>query len=166
MSCVNDVDFDQVDDIEINTVHRASLVYFTTNNESFLDVLGNQVLTISDTTTLPIFQGPYTENYLVRADFNYNITNTFNRDFTIQYEFLSEDYMRTWLFDPIEVPSNTVDYEITQSITEDNIQQVIESNRVVINIILEPTNEPTNTNPELSLQSAATFYYQVTTTDE
>ncbi len=164
LSCIKDIDLDQINDIEINTTHVVSLVYFTLNSSNLLDELGNEVLSISDTTIFPVFVGSYNENYLVQADFNYKFTNTFNREVTLQYEFLDEFNNSLFTFQPINIAANISDYEITQSILEADIPTLLPTDKIVVNMVMDsgsPMLDPSQ-NYSFNLQSAATLNYRVT----
>ena len=87
-SCVRDVDFDQLDDIEINTIHNFSLIHFDMEPSNFLDDFENEVLMSSDTIALPIFGGNYTVNYLNQAELKYKFSNSFDRNGSLEIEFL------------------------------------------------------------------------------
>lgn len=163
-SCIKDIDLDQIDDIEINTTHIVSLVHFTLGSSSLLDDLANEALSISDTTIFPVFVGPYNENYLVQADFNYKFTNTFNRLVTIQYGFLDEFDNSIYTFQPINIAANSTNFEVTQTIVEADIPLVLPTDKIVINIVMDsgtPMLDPSQ-NYSFNMQSAATLTYRVT----
>lgn len=162
-SCISDVDFDQADDIEISTPHLISLVYFTADANYFLDDLSNETLFVSDTTELPIFGGSYNENYLIQADFQFKISNTFNRSVALQVKFLNEDDNGIYVFNTMNIPFNTIDFENTQIITEINIPLVLPTEKVVFNVLLDLGSTPLDPsqNMEFELQSATTFHYQI-----
>lgn len=167
VSCISDVDFDQVDDVEINTSHLISLVYFTADTNYFLDDLENETLFISDTTELPIFAGPYNENYLIQADFQFLINNTFDRRAEFQIEFLDEEDQNTFTFNNMIIGPNTV-FEQIQVINEAMIPSVLPSKKVVISILLDAGSIPLDPsqNMDIEYQSAATLHYQITADEE
>ncbi|GAB1307630.1 hypothetical protein KH5_03130 [Urechidicola sp. KH5] len=166
-SCISDIDFDQVDDIAIETEHLATLVYFNVDVNSFLDDLGNELLISSDTLELPIFNGPYNENYLVQVDFNFEVSNTFDRDFEYQYEFLDEFYNEVYEFSPVIVPSNINNYQQVQTINSD-IEDVLQTKYVVLNSRLYPGNTPLSSADPwiINFKSAVRLYYIVTVENE
>lgn len=166
-SCISDVDFDQVDDIAVETEHVISLVYFDADVNSFLDDLGNELLVSSDTLELPIFDGPYNENYLVQIDFNFEISNTFDREFEYQYEFLDEFYNEVYEFAPVTVPSNISNYQEVQTINS-NIEDVLLTKFVVLNTRLANGNAPLDPSQpwNINFKSAARLYYVVTAENE
>ena len=164
VSCISDVDFDQVNDIEIITPYLASLVYFNADSNFFLDDLQNEILAISDTTEHPIFKGPYTEEYLVQADFNFKMSNSFDRDITVQILFLDDVNTTTYTFAPMYVSANNLNFESTQIIQEVNIPSVVSSEKIVIHLLMDSGGNSLNPNSPMSLdfQSGTKFLYKIT----
>ena len=164
IACVDDVDFDQVDDIEINTSHLITLVHFNADTTYFLDDFGNESLFISDTTELPIFEGTYNENYLIQADFQFVLSNTFDRDITFQFEFLDINDNEIYQFNPLLINPIVSPFDETQTIFEPDIPLVLPTEKVVINIRLDAGSTPLNPDlgMDLNFQSALTLHYQIT----
>ena len=167
IGCVGDVDFDQIDDIEIYTDHNASLVYFNLDSNDFLDDLNNETLEISDTVSIPVFAGPYAENYLTQADFLFNITNTFTRSISLQYEFLDENSNSLFLVNPINTTPNSVDGEYVRIISEAQVPNVFATEKFVLKVLME-SGVPLDPNLGLSfnVESAVLLHYKVTAEDE
>lgn len=164
MSCIKDIDLDQIDDLEINTTHVVPFVHFTLTSSNLLDELGNEMLSVSDTTRFPVFVGSYNENYLVQSDFNYKFTNTFNRQVILQHEFLDKYDNSLFIFQPINIVANSTDYEITQSIFEADITTILSIDKVVINVVMDsglPMLDPSQ-NYSFNLESAVTLSYRIT----
>ncbi len=168
ISCINDVDFDQADDIEINTPYLISLAYFTADVDYFLNDLGNETLFVSDTTDFPIFEGSYNENYLIQADFQFKISNTFNRSVAVQIKFLDENDADTYVLNTMNIPMNVIDFENTQIIVEADIPFVLLTEKIVFNVLLDSGSTPIDSSQGMGfeLQSAATLYYQISGDDE
>ena len=164
VSCISDVDFDQVNDIEIITPYLATLVYFNADSNFFLDDLQNEVLAISDTTEHPIFKGPYNEEYLVQADFNFKMSNSFDRDITVQILFLDEVDTTTYTFAPMYVSANNLNFESLQVINEASIPSVVSSEKIVISLLMGTGSNPLDSNSSMNLdfQSSVEFLYKIT----
>lgn len=168
MACVSDVDFNQVDDIEIYTDHNASLLYFDLDANDFLDDLNNETLVISDTVRIPVFSGPYTENFLIQADFLYKLTNTFSRSITIEYNFLDEFDNALYIFDPIVLAPDVNDIEVVQTILEPEIPSVLQTDKIVLRITMSSSGgilDP-SLNETLNVESAVLLHYRVTVEDD
>lgn len=167
-SCVKDVDFDQIDDIEVNTTHNISLINFKMNSSDFLDDLENEVLLRSDTTGLPIFGGSYTVNYLNQAELKYKFSNTFDRSISLEMEFLDEYNTSLFTLQRIHIKANVSDVEVLQTLDELALQKLPSTERVVVKLLLSVGNPPLDPNQDyiLTSQVATLLYYKVTTIDE
>lgn len=88
-SCVKDVDLDQAKDIVIPPKAALDLVFFTLTVEDFTGDQNNR-LRASDFTRLDFLDDDYIQNNLVRADFNFRFSNTFEREFVAVIRLLSE----------------------------------------------------------------------------
>lgn len=168
MSCIEDVDFYQIDDIELYTDHNVSLVHFNLDANNFLDDLNNETLLISDTVRIPVFAGPYSENYLIQADFLYRLSNSFSRSISIEYNFLDAYDNSLYLFYPINTPPFTENLNVTQTITEAEIPSVLLTDKIVINILMASGGgnlDPSN-GEHFNVESAVLLHYKVTVDDE
>ena len=165
-SCVSDVDFDQVDDIEINTPHNISLAYFNLDSEDFLDDMGNELIIVSDTTEFPFFNNSGNENYLVQADFQFEATNTFDRDIIVQFKFLDESENDVYEFELLVVEANNTSFEKVESLFTDDISALVQTKYAVINLFLDSGITPIVPTNNFEFKSGSTLYYQYTVEDE
>lgn len=167
-SCVKDVDFDQVDDIEINTIHNVSLIHFDMESSDFLDDFDNEVLFRSDTTAMPIFGGGYTVNYLNQAEFIYKFSNTFNRSVSLEMEFFDEFNVSLFILQKINIDANTSDFEVTQGLDDFELQRFINTERIVVKLMLSDGSPPLDPNQSylFSSQMAVLLYYKLEVADD
>ena len=168
IGCVQDIDTDQLNEIEILTDHNITLVHFDLGVASFLDDLNNETLILSDTLRLPIFVGSYTQNFLIQADFEYFFSNSFDRDITIQYALLDVDSVLLYQFPPMSIPQGSANLSITQSILENEIPAVLQTDQVVVTIRLDSGTIPLDPIQTyiFNLKSALVLHYKVTVEDE
>ena len=167
-SCIKDIDTDQLNDIEILTDHNITLVHFDLGSTGFLDDLNNEVLILSDTLRLPIFVGAYTQNFLIQADFQYVLSNSFDRDITIQYQLLDIDSTLLYQFPPMSIPQGSTNLNITQSILENEIPAVLQTDQVVVTIRLDSGSIPLDPSHtyNFNLKSGLVLHYKVTVENE
>lgn len=167
-SCVKDVDFDQVDDIEINTIHNVSLIHFDMDPSHFLGNFGNEVLKRSDTTALPIFGGNYTVNYLNQAELKYKFSNTFDRAISLEIEFLDEYNGSLFTLQKINIDANISDFEVTQVFDEFELQRFTNTERIVVNLLMANGSPPLVANQSylFNSQMAVLLYYKVKPADD
>jgi hypothetical protein len=167
-SCVRDVDFDQVDDIEINTIHNVSLIHFDMESSNFLDDFGNEVLMSSDTIALPIFGGNYTVNYLNQAELKYKFSNSFDRNVSLEIEFLDVYNGSLFTLQKINIDVNISNFEVTQELDDFELQRFFDTERIVVNLKLSNSSLPLDKNQTylFSSQMAVLLYYKVKPADD
>lgn len=168
VSCIKDIDTDQLNDIEILTDHNITLVHFDIGVNSFLDDLNNERLVLTDTLRLPIFVGPYTQNFLIQADFEYVLSNSYDRGITIQYELLDIDNVLLYQFPPIPIPQTSANLNVTQSVLENEIPAVLQTDQVVAKIRLDSGSTPLDPSQpyNFNLKSGLVLHYKVTVENE
>lgn len=166
--CVKDIDMDQLDDIEFLSEHKIALIHFDLEVPDFLDDLNNEKLRLSDFTRIPIFDGSYTEDYLIQADFQYVFSNSFDRGVTIQYQFF--DIYGNFLHElpQIYIPKGALDLSVTQSISGDDISLVSATDQVIVAVQLDSGTIPLDPiQPYMfSLKSGLFLHYKITVEDE
>ena len=87
-SCVKDVDLDQANEIVLSPEAAVDLIFFDLVASEFTTVSGSGV-TAKDETRLDFLDDDYIQNDLVRADFNFRFTNTFESPLNAIIRFLS-----------------------------------------------------------------------------
>ncbi|MDO9262126.1 MAG: hypothetical protein Q7U08_09315 [Flavobacteriaceae bacterium] len=163
-SCVKEVDFDQVNDWSIQPKYVASLAYFNFNQHQFLDALGNEIHIISDKSPAPLASGTFTKDYLTKVEFQYKVSNTFNRTMVITLQFYNANNQLTYQFIPITIPPNTQNRIYTEVITAPNLSNFLNSHWVAMQVILVP-NPSVIINPtvpkNLNVQISGQFYFNI-----
>ena len=86
-SCVQDMDFNQKDLIEIKPTYSMPLAYFVINTSSYtMPPIGTSV-SLSQKTIKPTFPS---EN-ITNVNLNFKIYNSYNRDVTIRLDFINDN---------------------------------------------------------------------------
>lgn len=81
-SCSSDLDFDQIDDLKLEPVVIANLTYFNIPANDFVDN-GNEQSISFDAQDFNPFRNSLMRDDLMKAEFNFEITNTINRAYKI-----------------------------------------------------------------------------------
>lgn len=81
-SCSSDLDFDQIDDLKLEPVVVANLTYFNIPAKDFVDN-GNEQNIAFDAQDFNPFRNSLMREDLIKAEFNFEITNTINRAYKI-----------------------------------------------------------------------------------
>jgi len=163
LSCTSNVDFNQVDDIEVNQNFTFSFIYLNANQNNFLNADGtSETNSLSDSRNIDIFKLDYFQENLIEVNFNFEIENTFNRDFELEFTFLNADDAITTNF-MINIPSNS---KLSHLETYEGLDllSLKLTEKVKITVDLQPSSDASILNrddeTELTIKSSANFIFR------
>ena len=90
-SCYEKLDFDQLDNYVYEPIFTSSLTSFTLVPGQFFNSQGVQENSIVDETRFEIFEANIVKDNVVQLDFYAEIKNEFDRDVTINIDFLDDN---------------------------------------------------------------------------
>lgn len=160
LSCVKDVDFDQIEDIQLTPIVESNLVFFTLQGSDFFDSQTQlERLVVTDTTEIRFLDDTFMQEGLYRAEMNFHFTNTISRDFIADFSFYSIDGE---LYYSIVFPVNS-GFEFNPQETHHEeifegaaIEALTQTSVLVVSITIDSSEE--DLSGELKLASTATFY--------
>ncbi|MWB95340.1 hypothetical protein GON26_13305 [Flavobacterium sp. GA093] len=163
ISCSSDLDFNQTDDFKLEPVFVANLVYFDVPAHDFVDD-GTEHIVAFDAEDFDVFKDKFFNDNLAKAEFDFEITNTINRAFTVSLLLLNDN----------DEQLETLDYEVSAYTGSANISkfhEVFEEQRLdllkqttkVAFVIHIKAGSPLNENSlgNLKLRSSATVYMEI-----
>ncbi|MGO4772988.1 hypothetical protein ACEN2I_15105 [Flavobacterium sp. W22_SRS_FK3] len=162
-SCSSDLDFDQIDDLKLEPVVVANLTYFNIPANDFIDN-GNEQNIAFDAQDFNPFRNSLMREDLIKAEFNFEITNTINRAYKIDLVLIDaqNNTIETLSFD---APANSGNSNVL------NFTEVFENQRlanlkrtVKIGFVLTMAAGPPlteNSVGNLKLRSDATLYFVI-----
>ncbi|KGL62824.1 hypothetical protein [Polaribacter sp. Hel1_85] len=160
VSCTDNLDFSQIEDYNATPEYTTSLTYFTVLPFQFFNQLGVQENEKTDITDFKIFENSYFRDNLVKIDFNVEIKNEFDRDFTIQIVFLNQNNSATHTFQEINVNANNLDYKFQETVevsTNSNVKNTVKV-RITVKIVNSTVQlDPADTS-EFEFKSSAKIY--------
>lgn len=162
-SCVNNADFDQIE-LDIEPVFNTPLVYFELNQLDFLDDTGAiEIQTVTDLTDLEIFQSSVVRDNLIRVNFDFLITNTFNRRFLVQTELLNSSNDVVYAFQPLNIAPGADSFSQGENIVVSDNPQILNATRARVTITLVPVTSTLDPDVEqrLEFRSSGTFYLRI-----
>lgn len=163
VGCMKDVDFNQVDDIEIKSVYIASLAYFDLVAEDFLDEDLNELAHIED-FILTRLKSDYADN-VEKLEFTFVFSNSFSRDFIATVIFLDADGNLLYLMEPsIEISRNTENVKTVITVEQPDIETIYSASRAgfFIQLLSDGNNVLTpQSQGILNLKSSLTLYLNV-----
>lgn len=158
-SCVKDVDIDQAQEIVIPPEVALDLVYFTLDPTHFELQSSSGQFRARDVVRLEFLDDDYIKSGLMRADYNFIYTNTFEYPIISKISFLSESdvVMHSVQF---EIPAGskqspaTINY--TEIIATNKIDVVRNSIKMIITLEMPAPSQPS----EGSLQLKSKAFYE------
>lgn len=164
VACSESLDFKQIEAYKLKPVLTAALVSFNAKPIQFFDSTGAiQKNSVSDIFEFEGFDENYIRNNVVKLVFNAEFKNEFDRDVTIQVDFLNNSNIIIYSFSPIFVESfdeNPPPYE-EEIIIATNLT-VLNATQVKITASLENTTtqlNPTDTS-EFDFKSSVTLFIE------
>jgi hypothetical protein len=163
ISCSQSLDFDQIDDYTTKPTFSTSLIFFTIRSNDFFTIAGMPAVTeIEQETDFKIFESSFIKNNLVQLDFDFEIRNEFNHDFTIEVSLLSENGNLIYKLQDLKVASNNLTFkqkDVIDIVTNPNIKNFT---RVSVKLRLDDTTTLINASDvsTLTFKSAATIYIE------
>ena len=134
-SCVDNLDFSQIEDYSVTPKYTVSLTYFTILPFQFFNQSGIQEFQKTDITDFRVFENSYTRDNLVKVDFNVEIKNEFDRDFTLKIAFLDGNNNLTHRFKEIKVNANNLNYKFDETIEVSVNPNIKNTTKVRVTII-------------------------------
>jgi hypothetical protein len=164
VGCTKDVDFGQANDIVITPVVESSLIYINEPTSRFL-VEGVEVSVIQDFVNINIFQETFTNNYLVKAAFFFEASNTINRAFEVRVDFLDglNQLQHTFSFSSVASPTNSSIITEHEEVFENaSLERLKNTTKLVFTLKVLPGEPINNSTPgRIILKSKGSFYLNI-----
>ncbi len=162
-SCLEDLDFDQAEDLELAPTIAIDLLDFSVDQNELLalGVLANAGVPISDETSLPDFQNSLVQEDLEKVLLQFRATNEFDEDFRIQFTFFDGNGDPSYTVEPILIPANEENFIFEESIVILNTPLFLSSESASIELIFEGTNIDSSVDANLFFSSAAVLYTSI-----
>lgn len=162
-SCIKDTNFDEAQNIALTPVVELDLIYFNVDASEFFDSINNiSILTLRDTTEIRFLDDTDFQESLIRAEFQFNFTNSIPREFMVDFQFLSEENEETFVTGTIvnqgteQAPVFT---QFIENVEGEEVLQLTQANKVVVTITI-PSSDA-SLRGILNLQSKTTYYLEI-----
>lgn len=159
-SCIQDLDFDQINDFSLTPVFEGSLIGFSFTPRQFFDASGTLQTERTDTTGFFIFENDFIRKNLIRVEFNVEIINTIDNDFSIQIDFLDQNNNSTHTFKEIILNGNDDDFKFTETIDISPDSEIKNTSQLRITARVTSSNPPLDPSDinELLFKSSAKLF--------
>lgn len=169
-ACVSDLDFSQGEDFAISPTIDASLIYFNEPASSFVDNNGVEQTIVRDSVNIDVFNDQFIVDNLIKAEFLFEATNTINRAYQAQIEFLDDANVlqHSFTFSVGASPTNQdIVVEHLEVFENQSLTALKQTTKLIITLTLLPSNDGsilnTNSPGNLKFKSKATFYLNIDT---
>lgn len=164
ISCTKGVDFNQANDIKLTPVFESSLVYIDEPANRFF-VNGKEVTGLQDSVNINFFNDPFIVNYLEKAEFLFQTTNSINRGFQVQVDMMNDfnQLQHTFSFSSSASPDNSeVVTEHLEVFEGNSLIALKNTTKLVFKLTILP-GAPINANTpgRIILKSKGTFYLNI-----
>ncbi len=163
-SCIKHVDFDQIEDFSATPIIESSLVHYSLTQADFFDLVNSvEIVTpITDTSGFTVFDNKFVQENLVKTRLNFEISNEFNREFTVNIVFLDDNDKETYVFKPIIVQKNKLDGKYSEEIAISGNTLFLSTTKMSVSITLSPSSDGSVIDPTtqqtIELKSSAIFH--------
>ncbi|WP_268223200.1 hypothetical protein [Sinomicrobium oceani] len=162
VSCLNDVDFDQVNDFEMEPVVENSLVYLEYPVPVVMDSIPLG-LTISDTTGIELFSNSFTVDNLKKAVLYFETLSTVGQPLSLEIQLMDDNFVVLQEVAMSLPPSDGQTEQVSAEeliYTEENVEQLTYVTHVAFSVDI-PYISNRNENAYVKLKSKGTFYLHI-----
>lgn len=162
-SCSSNLDFNQVNDLQLEPAYIANLAHFDIPAKEFV-AGGIEQSVVYAVPTVDVFNDAFFRDNLVRADFAFKINNTINRAYTLDITLLDANNVPLYVMH-FDVPAYTGTENIVEK-TEifENIKLNLLKRTIKMAFVLNMKPGPLldeNSSGSLKLDSGVTAYFVV-----
>jgi hypothetical protein len=163
MSCSSDLDFDQVNDLQLQPVVVANLSSFDVAANQFV-INGTEQPLYINAPEVGVFNDSFFRDNLIRTDLFFEFNNTINRAFALQLIFLDSSN-RPLTTIQINIPAyagTTNQTTLTQTFQGTDLDLLKQTKKIAFVLALLPGPPLTSTSAgNLKLRSSVTAYFDI-----
>lgn len=163
LSCTDNIDFSQLEDYRVTPEYIGSLVSFSLSPNQFFDeTTDNQKFQLIEKSSLRLIESDLMKKKIVKIDFNAEIINEFNNDFTVQIIFFDANNLPTYIFQDMIVSASDINFDFIETIEVKNNPDI--KNTLKIKIIITINNpltvlDSSDLSTELKFKSSLKLYF-------
>ncbi|AXG67912.1 hypothetical protein KORDIASMS9_00094 [Kordia sp. SMS9] len=167
VSCVEDVDFEQAEDIAISPVVESSLIFFDFDASEFSEPTGTAIVTVGDDLELDVFNDEFLRDNLIRTEFFFEVTNSIDRTFRADIIMFDENDQVTYAFAIDVIPDGNTEVVTTHTeIFEDVLLEQLKSTvrlELVLSMFPSASGIPLDDNSlgAIGMRSKATLFFLI-----
>ncbi len=139
LNCTKEVNFDQIDDAEINTSYILTLAYLDLFSQDFLTEFGEEILMKTD-----VIQGSLsgvTEKYIKKIELSVVTENTFDREFNVQIVLYDVAQTPIYNLPEINIPADSGELFTIIEIPKEDIDLILNTHYFGFYVRMLPSND-------------------------
>ena len=163
-SCINNVDFTQVEDFSLTPIFKTPLVNFTVNQTDFFDLVNSLEITapVDDVSSFTLLRNKFVNENLIQVELEFEMNNQFDRNFQVKFRFLDDNDKVTHEFSTFNIFAKDATFKQKERIGVSANQLFLSSTKVKVSIVLSPSTDGSVIDPNnpqtLTFKSAGTYY--------
>ena len=162
-SCSSDLDFEQVDEFNIQPTFVTNLAYFNLETNQFV-VNGTEKNVFSYLSVIDVFNNSFFDKNLVKTELFFKVNNTINRAYNLNLAFLNNQNQVLYNVS-IPVPAyNGTENIVIKTVVFDtnNVDVLINTTKINFTLLMFPGPPLTNASTgSIELSSSVTAYLDV-----
>lgn len=160
-NCTKPVDFDQIDNANIEATYITTLIHFNLTAPNFLNESNEEISLTTDVIEIPLSND--SEPYLEKIEFTVITKNTFDRSFALSFVFFDASNTLIYTLNPtIIVPENSSELTTILEIPQEDISVIYNTKYIGVTIILLPSDDGSiiniNETSEFNLKSSMKLF--------
>ncbi len=164
-SCTEEVDFNQAKDLTLEPILASDLIFFNAPATKFF-IDGSELSTIRDSVIIDLFNRDFVVDNVVKAEFVFETTNSINRAFSVQIDFLDDTdlHKHSFTISSLASPTNTDIVSMHTEVFENTLLDALKaSNKVILTVQALSGGSPINDNTpgRIQLKSKGIFYLKI-----
>lgn len=161
-SCTKDVDFNQLDQANVQSTYLATLIHLNLTARDFLDGFNDEIPLSTDVVRTPITKEA--EPYVEKIEITIITQNTFNRAFTFNFVFYDRFNSLIYTIQPtIIVPKNSGEKVTIIEIPKSDLSIIYNTQNIGAYLSLLPSSDGSvltaNETGTLNLKSSAKIFF-------
>ncbi len=159
--CTKPVDFDQIDNANFDAAYLFTLIHSNLSASDFLDEFNNEISLTKDVIEVKISDN--LDSYLEKIEFTVTTKNTFNRSFTIRFDFFNESITSIYTLSPtIIINENSLELTTILVIPQEDLNVIYDAKYIGATIKLLPSIDGSilqeNETSELNIKSSMKWF--------
>ena len=163
ISCTDNLNYDEIN-LNVDPILTAPLIYFELNQDDFYNsTTATEIPMITDTSDFRVFKSSAIRNDLIKAVFDFEIENRFDRSFEVNIVFFDGNDNITRTIPSFNIGAQDLNYVASDSIDVAASSIFLTSRKVSVEVKLNPSSTQIDPNiyQLIKFKSTGTFHLSI-----